>query len=506
MSLDKLKKRIQSDSVETYKLGLSGEGSTIVLNNSFSYLENFSDAALEVVEATLTYDNQEVLSLIQQIKIQLGMAYRYRNVKKVAWFKARLEELESQKKVCWLKGNKIPTGHLNLVRDALKTANLEFDVIDLRENYAKKIDYQWTEGAAYPPRQYQIEMVTKGIEEHRGVFESAVGTGKTYIAQMLIHALKVPALIVLPSKDLSVQTADDFRRVFGDVVQLVDTPKKAKTEKPIKICTIHMLTSLYEKGELESFVADIGMICIDEVHHAGAKSYVDLLPYFEHIYYRFGFSGTFLRNDSKTLDMWGFLSTVLMRYSAAQATKDGFLTPLEVQVHKIEGVRGSDYHREYTLNYCENPELLTKIRNIIDSAEDAQVLILVGRKEKSGAVIHEYLNDAGVSNAYISGDSERDIVREALGAFNAKKVRVLIGSSVIGEGIDVRSTDHLIMLLGGKSEIVCTQAIGRAVRLFPGKTRATVHDFQFQGTKYLEKHLAKRLEIYKKNFDGKVKL
>lgn len=500
MGILKLKKNLNSNNTETYKKNLSGEDAFIVVQNSFCYLENFSNNQIELIKKALTYDNQEVIYELQQMKIQLGLAFRYKNYKKIGWLKSKVADLEENLKICWLKGNRFPTGHLLLVKEAL--LGIKFDIEDLRENNAPKIDYKWNV-ERLPSRYYQDEMVSLGVEHHRGVFESAVGTGKTFIAQELIYQLKVPTLVVLPSKDLSIQTFNSFSETFGeDSVELVDGVKKAKTQKPIRICTVHTLTALEKKNALKSILENVGMICIDEVHHAGAKSYSDLLPYFNDIYYRFGFSGTFLRNDSRTLDMWGFLSTVLYRYTAVQATEEGFLTPLKVHVHQIEGLRGSTYHNEYTKNYCQNEELLSAIMNIFNNevAEGEQLLILVGRKEKSGKVIHEYLNELGISNEYVSGDSKKDVVKQALTNFNSKKTRVLIGSSVIGEGIDIRSTDHLIMAQGGKSEIQVTQAIGRAVRLFPGKEVAHIHDFKFIRTKYLEKHLQNRLDIYKKNF------
>lgn len=503
MTLAKLKKILKTQVTEDLERDHSIEDATIVVENSFCHLVGFSDKAKALVKEALTYDNQEAILELQQIKFQLGMAFRYKNFKKIAWLKSRTKDLEANLKICWLKGTKFPTGHLLLVKDALPEDS--YDIKDLRENNARKVVYKW-QGTPLTPRYFQEEMVDIGEEYHRGVFESAVGSGKTFVTQMLVHRMQVPTLIILPSKDLSIQTYDSFCDAFGkDVVELVTTVKKAETKKPIKICTIHTLVSFLKKKQLKPLLADLGMICIDEVHHAGAKSYTDLLPHFNHIYYRFGFSGTFMRNDSRTLDMWGFVSTVLYRYSASQATKEGFLTPLKVHVHEIEGIRCSSYQTEYAKNYCQNRELLIGLSRIFDTvAPNEQVLILVGRKETSGEIIHQYLNSLGISNKYVSGDSDRDDVRVALKEFNAKKIQVLIGSSIIGEGIDIKSTDHLFMCQGGKSEIAVTQAIGRAVRLFPGKKVAHVHDFKFSYTKYLEKHLSRRLDIYKKNFDGEV--
>jgi superfamily II DNA or RNA helicase len=91
-----------------------------------------------------------------------------------------------------------------------------------------------------------------------------------------------------------------------------------------------------------------------------------------------------------------------------------------------------------------------------------------------------------------------------LAGFNNKDFRILIGSTIIGEGIDIRSSDHLIMAQGGKSEIAVTQAIGRVVRLFPGKKIGWLHDFSFEGTKYLQGHLVERIKVYENNFGATI--
>ena len=241
------------------------------------------------------------------------------------------------------------------------------------------------------------------------------------------------------------------------------------------------------------------------VSNSGAESWTNLLPHLDHIYYRFAASGTFTRTDSKTLDMLGVLSEVLYEYTAIKATREGYLTPLKVKIHEIDGIRGADYQSEYTANYCKNNELLYRIRNIIQTTtETDQILILVGRKEQSGHIISKYLTEIGIANAYTDGDCDKEHTKQAVLDFNTLKVQVLIGSSVLGEGVNIRSTTHLIMAQGGKSLIAISQALGRCVRLFPGKTEAVVHDFKWLGTKYLERHLQNRLDVYLKNYGAVV--
>jgi superfamily II DNA or RNA helicase len=158
------------------------------------------------------------------------------------------------------------------------------------------------------------------------------------------------------------------------------------------------------------------------------------------------------------------------------------------------------YQKEYDELFCGNRPWIQNIANITSTYGTEQILILVNKKDKCGALVHEYLKSLNISNSYISGDNSKDEINNTIEAFNDKKIRVLIGSSVLGEGIDIRSTDHLVMCQGGKSEIAIVQAIGRAIRLYDGKKKAYIHDFKFEGTKYLIKHSEEREQIYLRNF------
>jgi superfamily II DNA or RNA helicase len=415
---------------------------------------------------------------------------------------ARIKKLDATEFVCLYKDKHFPTGLLNLVVEALKSFGATYQIVDGREVPKPDALLRW-QNKPWAPRYYQQNMIDLGLQQGRGVFQSAVGTGKSLIMGYLIKELSVNSLIIAPSRGLSFQLGNDLASWFGDRnVDLLDASKvrKLKRVKPISIITVQSCASLIKTGEFQKFAQEMGALHVDEIHHAGAATYTNLLPSIEHIYHRFGYSGTFLRNDNKTLEMWGFLSNVLYDYPAHQAIKEGYLTPMEVLIHKLGGKRSKNYQKEYEGNYCGNPDMLKRIHEICMIDPNAQVLVLVKQKDKSGKIIHEYLNTLGVSNAYISGDNTSEQIDATITAFNEKKVRVMIGSSVIGEGIDVRSTDHLIMAQGGKSEVVMVQAAGRLIRLYEGKQLGWLHDFQFTGTEYMEGHLDDRIDTYKNNF------
>jgi superfamily II DNA or RNA helicase len=480
----------------------------INIQNSYStFTTPIPGDVLPFLTHLLTYKN-EIDGEKGQLFFQAKMARKYNNSQKYHAIMARIKFLEDNEFVCLLKGNMFPTGLLNIVQEGLKAINVPFNIIDSRQIPYESVALRWN-NKPYPPRYYQDEMIKLGSQNGRGVFEAAVGSGKSLVMAYLVMKFKVNTLIIVPSRGLGDQLYNDFCSWFGSAnIERLDAQKirKLKRVKPISIVTVQSLGSLQKTGEFKKFAEQIEAIHCDELHHAGATTYTNLLKDLEHVYYRFGYTGTFLRNDSKTLEMWSFLSNVLFKYPAHQAIQEGYLTPMEVVVHGMNGKQHRDYQKEYENNYCGNPEMLQKIFDISTGVDPgSQILILVSRKDKSGKIIHEYLNTMGLDSSYISGDNSETEITQTIRDFNDKKVKILIGSSVIGEGIDVRSTDHLIMAQGGKSTIVMVQAIGRAIRLFEGKKVAYIHDFQFKNTKFMERHFDERLEIYNDNFCCPVK-
>lgn len=501
--------------------------STIQIGNSYCRLQGFTSEALEVIADSISYEDEEKLfeaqDLFNKIKFLDSWYKKRKNTisglskKKIEWRLNTMRKahylLIQQANVCFLKEEAFPTGHLDIVERALKDAKEDFIIEDLRVKPKPRGIFKFAKPISGEDRYYQKAFHEVAIKEHRGVCKSAVGTGKSRMLENLIREFDQPSLIITPGADLSIQLKDSINESMGGVfAETISTPYMKQVESgkailpPVMISTIQGLTALQKTGYLQNLISKVGFLAVDEVHHAGAKTYTEMLPMLDHIYYRFGFTGTFLRNDSKTLDMWGFFSKVLYDYPAHKAISDGFLTPIEAIVWEIEGKHKKKYQTEYTHNYCGGTALLSKILEICTTfaLPSEQILILVNRKDKAGKVIHELLKEYGIDNTYISGDDKKATIKQALIDFNSKKIRILIGSTIIGEGIDIRSTDHLVMAQGGKSEIAITQAIGRLVRIFLGKKKGYIHDFAFKGTKYLLKHVVERMEIYEKNFAAEV--
>ncbi len=83
--------------------------------------------------------------------------------------------------------------------------------------------------------------------------------------------------------------------------------------------------------------------------------------------------------------------------------------------------------------------------------------------------------------------------------FNEGKIPILVGTSCVSTGTDIKANKATIYIQGGKSEIKVSQgAIGRSTRLHPpvGKTGCTVIDFDVSNQEVLHRHAKARKGIY----------
>lgn len=484
------------------------------IDNSYTTVADATSTETKVLESILTYKDETKEKEKVALIIQFQKAMKYGQQRKAAYLQKAIKDL-GPIEVCLFKENQFPSGLLFKVTQALnrglENAKYEgrirpYEIEDIRAQPESYQTFRWSNQPPRP-RPYQEDCIAIGAQKGRGTFEVCVGGGKTLIASFLIKGAGVNTLFVVPSVALSEQTKHVFELYFGkDKVQQVNTKdiKSKKKLKPIRISTVQTLASLQKQGLIHKIISDVDMLMIDEAHHGASDSYTKLLKDLNHVYYRYNFSGTYTRNDSKIMELWGVCGEKLYKYNAALAIKEGYLTPVNFEVVNLRGKSGANYHKEYTDNYGGKEFLDAVVKEVKSISKDKSILILVDRKDAVGKQIHDWLKVNKIDSAYMTGDNDKKDVSKAIEAFNDKEIQILIGSTVLGEGIDVRSTDTLILARGGKSDIAITQAIGRAVRLYPGKKEAKVIDFNFQNSNWLHKHTALRIENYAEEFAGKI--
>ena len=263
-------------------------------------------------------------------------------------------------------------------------------------------------------------------------------------------------------------------------------------------------------------------ILLSNCHHIPASTCSEVSRNAVNAYYRIGVSATPWRDGGDDLLIEACLSKRKPEnnITATKLTELGYLVPATIYFIPIkEMFKGKNYHEVYKNAIVENKERNRAIVKIAKKMHerDAAILILIQRIEH-GEILLEMLNKIipietfamtvndpkngkptmvrVKSVEFLSGKDDA-LRREAvLQAVREKKCRILIGSTIADEGMDAPALNVLILGTGGKSSTRAFQRIGRTLRLYPGKTKATIFDFQ-DWTPMLRRHSRIREKLYR---------
>lgn len=181
----------------------------------------------------------------------------------------------------------------NLWRDSIP---LEKCIADYRDLYQKRrIIIGETSTPSYErktlkPNSMQKSFIANLEEiyargEKRALLISATGTGKTYAAAFALReAFPKRALFVVHREQIALQAMDTFRRVFGNTRSMCLLSGNSKDcDADFIFATIQTLSKEYIHTSFNPDEFDY--IIIDEVHRAGAASYLKIMDYFNPKFY-----------------------------------------------------------------------------------------------------------------------------------------------------------------------------------------------------------------------------
>lgn len=387
-----------------------------------------------------------------------------------------------------------PTGLLQRVEKFLKLRSIRYQVEDTRTvpGLAREFGWDWE----HEPHYYQKDARDATEASPRGVFHIGTGGGKTVLSSLIVDKKGVQTLFATPDIGLREQAYERYCEFFSesDVTKDIEDLKS-----PIVIANIQGLVN--KKPKLfERF----RMLMIDEFHHAAADSYLKLNQMSCNAFYRYGFTGTFLRTDGTDMSMHGVLSELIYKKTTSELIEEGFLVRPYITIYRYQTKMPGRcaYQTAYKSITEEIPlqELIAKITNE-KIAEGKQSLVLVRRVEH-GEALSNLIPEA----VYLDGSASIEHREKVKADFAKKKVKCIIATKIFGEGTDVPAIDFLANARFQKTEIETMQGIGRALRKSPGKTKAEIVDFLIVGQKHLTNHSIERINSYKKEPAFRIKV
>jgi len=333
-------------------------------------------------------------------------------------------------------------------------------------------------GRMYKKEPYpdQLKAVNNALSEHRGIISMPTGTGKSLVIALIALRLNVKTLVVVPSLEIRQQLAMSLLEVLGAnhkvTVRNIDSPD-------LKTMT------------------DFDCLIIDEAHHVAARTYQKLnKTAWTGIYYRFMLTATPFRNDSEeTLLFEGIAGQVIFELSYKDAVKRGYIVPVEayyLEIPKTKGIDAVTWHQVYKELVVNNAGRNSMIRNLLFSlALDRKSTLCLVKEVAHGNNLKPI--------SFVSGADDES--RQLIEKFNTGEVKVLIGTEgIIGEGVDTRACEFVILAGLGKAKSRILQAVGRAVRKYPGKESAKVILIKDRSHRFCLKHFNEECRVIKEYY------
>lgn len=370
-----------------------------------------------------------------------------------------------------------PTGLLYLVEGYLNESDLFYKEVDRRiapkaSINAFQIDLKGK--VAYPEQEAAAEAANAF---QRGIITAPTGCGKTLIMALIISKLKVPTLIVVPTLELKRQTKETLTIWFGSL-------------EGIQVENIDAL----DPGKVETKAQ---LLILDEFHHSAAKTYQRLnKKAWGGIYHRIGLTATPWRTkENENILLEAILSKVIYKILYQDAVAKGYIVPVEAYYYelpkrKVKGVSWSQVYSELVVNNKERNNL---IADLLES--------LWRSKKPTLCLVKEVLHGHNLgTTAFAHGMN--DETPQLIEWFNNKSLTSLIGTNgVLGEGIDTKPAEYIIIAGLGKSKNAFIQQIGRGLRTYPGKESCKVILFKDESHKWCKAHFAAQVKILKDEYN-----
>ena len=358
------------------------------------------------------------------------------------------------------------------------------------------------EGTPIILRDYQVDVINNFLKNPQALQEIATGAGKTLITAVLSQKCEKygRTIVIVPNKDLVVQTERDYKNLGLDVGVLFGDRKEY--DKTHTICTWQSLSVLEKKSKnyeadfpIDEFLEGVSCVMVDEVHKAKAEVLRDLLSgVFANVPIRWGLTGTIPKDEHEAVACTCCLGNVVGNLSSKELQDMGVLADLDIDIFQLQdGALGFGSYAQELKWLVTDPTRIDQISSIVNGlAQTGNTLVLIDRI-KTGEMLAEK-NDDWV---FISGKMKTSDRQEEYADVSETNNKVIVATyGVAAVGINIPRIFNLVLLEPGKSFVRVIQSIGRGIRKAEDKDYLKVIDLT-SNLKYSKRHLTKRKQFYK---------
>ena len=233
-------------------------------------------------------------------------------------------------------------------------------------------------------------------------------------------------------------------------------------------------------------------VLVSNCHRASSNTFQEFLSAFG-CPLKYGFSaspnnGNFL-NYAKIRQFFG---SPCIDVSSSELVENEVMAKPIIKLIEVNHAETINYPSAYD-ELVHNEDRNNAIAKIASMYEDG-VAILITHIEH-GEILQEKIPGL----VFIKGETPLVERMKILKDFNEGKIKKIVGSNILNEGISITNMKVLIMASGNKGLAQTTQKIGRVLRISKDKKEGIFYDFIDKGNDFLLKHSKERVKIYKKN-------
>lgn len=358
---------------------------------------------------------------------------------------------------------------------------------------------------------YQQEVVEKCIDVGRGTVVLATAGGKTLITASMINHLKgtvfegsasFKCAFIVPSLSLVEQTVDKFKEYGVKFTYSKWTGSNAiNLGTDVIVCNLGILQS---KNTDLTFLQDIDLLIIDEVHMLRQGNLFNKVIDGINTPHKFGFTGTLPESNVDKWNIIGKVGPLLYEKRSYELRQDKKISNSQISILEInykskppQTYSTIDKYRT-ELDFLIFNEYRNKIINKICLNATNNILIMVDFI-RHGEKLRDIIASNNASNKdiyFIQGSVETDVREQIRKKMEHKTNVVCVAmSKIFSTGIDIKNLHYIIFAGGGKAKIKILQSIGRGLRLHKDKKILQIIDLQDQ-LYYSSKHGHKRIQFY----------
>ena len=319
--------------------------------------------------------------------------------------------------------------------------------------------------------------------ESRAILVSATGTGKTYASAFAVNDFKPEKFLFLVHREqIAKQSVEAYKHVFSDHENFgLLTGNRKDFDKNYIFSTIQTMSKedIYHRFSENHF----DYIVVDEVHKAGALSYLKVLDYFKPKFL-LGMTASPERTDGFNIyDL--FDNNIAHEIRLQEAMEEDLLCPFHyfgITDVEFEDSTVDDDFSDFNLLASDKrvDYLIEKSEFYGYSCDRRKALVFCSRKREAQLLADKF-NRRGYKSEVLTGEDSQEKRLETIDRLtnddNPNKIEFIFTVDIFNEGVDIPEINQVLLVRPTESPIIFIQQLGRGLRKYKNKEYVVIIDF-----------------------------